>query len=179
MEAVPLFAWLACAGCVAAVLVEWVLWYKLNPVLLPLLLLPYTPKQPLPRVQDIQKLTDFAGNGFTISWRWERDARAILFRRRMSMGRKAYVTGAIRFARDGQATVSWAPSPMLTYLMLPGLMLPVVYLDGGGELDNIAFLVALAAAAVVVGGINTFGAWWFLKKTGLPELQQQLDGWLK
>lgn len=178
MEAVPLYAWLTCAGCVAAVLAEWVLWYKLHPVLLPLVLLPHTPKKPLPRVQDIHKLTDFAGNGFAISWRWERDARAILFRRRMTMGKKSYVTGAIRFARDGQPTVHWAPAPLLTYLMLPGLMLPVVYLEGGEGLEGLGFLAILVAAAVLVGGINTFGAWWFLKNTGLPELQQQLNGWL-
>ena len=44
MEAVPTFAWLACAGAAAVVIVEMVLWYKLNSLLLPTLLLPHEPK---------------------------------------------------------------------------------------------------------------------------------------
>jgi len=177
MDAVPNFAWLACAGAASILMVELVLWYKLNPLMLHLMLLPHSPKRPPPKIQDMSKLRDFAGNGFTISWRFDRDARAILFRRRMTMGRKAYVTGAIRFARDGTPTVGWAPSPITLYPLLPALMLPIVYIESG-QSDPVFFAVAMTAGAVLVGGINMVGAWIFLKNTGLPEMQKQLEDWI-
>ena len=179
MDAVPSYAWLICAACGALVVVELVLWYKLHASLLPLLVLRHRPVRELPRVQDVHKLHDFQGNGFTVSWRTLREQRTILFRRRMSMGRKAYVCGAVVFGRDGRPVVRWAPSPLLLYLLLPGLLLPMAFLEGGGRHDTFVFLGAILVATVLVGSINAVGAWWFLKKTGLPELQQQLEGWLE
>jgi hypothetical protein len=179
MNMIPAYAWLACAGCSALLIVELVLWYKLHPLMLSLLLLPHKPQRELPRVQNLDKLRDFQGNGFTITWRFDRDARAILFRRRMSMGKKAYVTGAVRFERDGRARVQWAPSPLSLYPLLPGILLPILFLEGyqNGQ-DVLIFAGAMLFATVLVGAINVVGAWVFLRKTGLPELQQQLDSWL-
>ncbi|MFH1469767.1 MAG: hypothetical protein ABIO70_35605 [Pseudomonadota bacterium] len=177
METIPPWAWTACALAVAAVIVELVLWYKLHPALLPTLLLRHQPTEELPRVQNPAKLDGFTGNGFTVTWRYDRDARAVIFRRRMTMGRKAYMMAAVRFGRDGRATVHWVPSPLLIYPLMPVAILPFVASDGGLH-DLPLFMGVIGIALLFSAAINTLGAWWFLKKTGLPELRQQIEGWL-
>ena len=62
------------------------------------------------------------------------------------------------------------------YPLLPALFLPFAYLEGEG--DPLVLQVIMAGVMVLVAGINTMGAWWFLKNKGLPELRQQLEGWL-
>ncbi len=103
---------------------------------------------------------------------------SMVFRRRLGLGRKAYVGGNIRFGHDGSPELRWAPYPLVMYPALPAIMLPFLYLDQGEPLSPMGFGFAMVAAILIVGGINLFMGRWFLKRTLLPELQSQLESWL-
>ena len=119
------------------------------------------------------------GSGEQVTWRWHPGSRALLFRRRITPGRKPYSMGRLHLGRDGRWSLRWAPIPFFSWPAACAAWF--AWLLGIGWADSPGGGVIMAMASGLFLSVvlaNLYISRRSFDRVVWPELQRQLREWL-
>ncbi len=179
MESLPLPVVLSMAIAAGFSALEILGWALLSPSygrLLPLRR-PVPADLPIPGAEDRQR--EHRGRGERVTWRWHPGSQALIFRRRVELGRKPYCIGRMRLDDNDRWQLSWAPFPFFAWPAVAAAWVAVLLGLGWAAIPGGLVVMSLATAMfLLVTAANLWLSKRAFERMVWPELQEQVRDWL-
>jgi hypothetical protein len=174
----PVLASLAIAAAITAL--ELVGWLILCPRFTRLLPFRRSVPEGLPTPKGEDLRTEQRGRSEHVAWRWHPGSRALLFRRRLELGRKPYCIGRLHLDHDGRWVLQWAPFPLFAWPAAAAAWVAVLLGLGWAALPGGLLVMTIASALfLLVIGANLWLSRRAFDSLIWPEVKEQLREWLR